>query len=244
MLKKILLVGTSVLLAFAANTATAGGVQTPPYTVVPVTGSIKVIGTEYNEQNGSSKIFKDTGDAEALIDHALGRDPDMKYADAKNYVLGLARYGVNPCSSELVVWDKRNNGSVAAEIAYLYSCEDDSVYSEPASSKNGSVSEYSTTNIYFLGEGSTCGAKDTSSLSGEAFGLSLITGKVTRGEDDEDYEDDVFTASAASTTGIIGNLYTDEDDHVIITGGSFKANLAPTKKLGTSTTPIALTCEN
>jgi len=238
MLKKILLVGTSVLLAFAANTATAG---ISGYPVFPVSGSIKVAGSELvNPQNegSASKIFKDTGDAKTLIALALGRDPDEKYADAKNYVLGLVDSG--NCSAELVAWDKREGGSVAAEIALLSltDCEGDTIASYPASGKNGTYKELFTLHVQFIGAGSnSCGTLDTSKISGQGFALGEYVEKIT--DNGEEY-----TSVSLNATGIVGNLETDEDEPLVITDGSFKANLAPTKALGTtSNTSLVLLCD-
>lgn len=233
MLKKILMLGASALLATAATNAMAGS---PSYPVAPVNGSIKIVRAE-GQQNGSSKVFKESVSAKTLIRVAMGSDGDTPVDGEKNLSLGLALG--QDCGAEVVVWDKTANegdGAIVGELAFINSCPGNDVEAYPAEGSAGTYKDYFTTEITFVPYSSStsgCGALAKSSISGNAVATGLYLEKDTANGD--------YIPVSVSLSGLIGNIGS-EDDNVVVTGGAFKANLAPAKALGSSSAAIYMTC--
>lgn len=248
MLKKILMLSASLLLATAATNATAGAVAVlPTYSLSPLTGSIKIIGSDPTfdkdgNENGGTKFFKETLGAKQLIRIAFGGDPDEAAPGTeKNYVLALAQPdSQESCSAEIVVWDKVAH-TVKAELALLANpvCEEfEPVSTSPANGKNGSYQEYFTATFQFINPENTCGQLPNANVEdGGISALGSYSSKISgNGE--------IETPSSLSLSHMVGDIHPEEDSLIVITDGSFKATLTPTKNLNTQSvsTPIALTC--
>lgn len=219
----------------SATTANAG--VSAGYPIAPVTGSFKIVGSDKFE-NGSSKFFKETATAKTIIRVAMGNDPDTPITSVveKNLVLAMA-HPEDACGAEIVVWDKVEH-IIRAEFAVISStdCEGDSISNGPADGKSGNYSEYFTLNVNFIGAGdNSCSELDTSKVSGDGFALGQYTEKTSVVN-----QESTTTPGGVSVTNLIGDLQADE--HLIVTGGSFKADFRPSKQLGTSNASIAMNC--
>lgn len=220
----------------SATTANAGA---PAYPIAPVSGSFKIVGSDKFE-DGSSKFFKETASAKTIIRVAMGNDPDTPITSVteKNLVLGLA-HPEDACGAELVVWDKVDH-IIRAEFAVISNtdCEAESISNGPADGKSGTYSEFFTLDVNFIGAGENdCSAVDTSKVKGGGFALGQYSEKTSVKN-----QQATTTPVGVTVTNLIGDLQSDE--HLVITGGSFKADFTPSKQLGTSSLGIAMTCNN
>jgi len=231
MLRKIFLTISALAMLTAVSAANAGSVAVPVY---PMTGSIKVKGTE-EASSGAQKIFSGTGTTQKLIRMAMGGDTEVAVPNEKNLVLGYVPLTDSPlsCTAQVVVWNKVTL-AVVGLVAYVNSCYGPNTQSAaPAPGKAGTRIFLQNSRIYFENNTSeNCSSLNQNQLSGAAYAIGEYSSKKPAQGNS--------VPQNFKFTRLLGDVAIVGDDSLNVVDGTFTATF--TKTLGTTSASLFADC--